>query len=167
MPPNTPATDFTLTDQNGQPFTLSSQKGKVVILFFGYTFCPDVCPTTLAEWRQVEAALTDKKDALKFVYVTVDPERDTPERMKNHLQAFSPDFIGLTGKTDVLEKVYDAYHIFRDKEEVKGKPGMYFMSHTSRMFVIDSRGNLRLSFSYGTPVKVIVHDIRLLLKESS
>ncbi len=113
----------------------------------------------------METALSDKKEALEFVYITVDPERDTPERLKNHLLSFSKDFVGLTGQASTLEKVYDAYHIFRDRNAVKERPGMYFISHTSRMFVIDHRGNLRLSFGYGTPVDVIVHDLRLLLKE--
>ena len=107
------APDFALTDQHGQPFRLSEQRGNVVILFFGYASCPDVCPTTLGMWRRVQTELGDDAQRVRFVFVTVDPERDTQERLREHLTIFSPDFIGLTGTPADLEPVYQAYGVYQ------------------------------------------------------
>lgn len=160
-----PAPDFLLQDQFGNPFRLSDVRGKVVVLFFGYTWCPDVCPATLATWRQVWEKLPQGKDDVKFVYVTVDPERDTPERLRDHLQVFNEKFIGLTGSREQLEKVYQDYHVFVDKNIDPQNPDRYTVAHTSRIFVIDHQGILRLSFSFGTPAETIVHDLNILLSE--
>lgn len=164
MPEDFTTTDFTLVDQNGNPFTLSKQKGNVVLMFFGYTFCPDVCPMTLSNWMQIEDTLGNLSDQVKFVYITVDPERDTPQRLKDHLSVYSPNFIGLTGSQEALDSVYSAYGVYHDKSEVEGNENVYFMSHTSKMYVIDRNGKWRLLIPYGTEVKAIVHDIQLLLK---
>ncbi len=164
MPEDIPTTDFTLTDQNGQAFTLSEQQGKVVLMFFGYTFCPDVCPMTLSNWMQIEDTLNHKADQVKFVYITVDPERDTPKRLKDHLSVYSPNFIGLTGSQEALDSVYSAFDVYRDRSDIEGNEDAYFMSHTSSTFLIDQNGKWRLVYSYGTPIENIVHDIKLLLK---
>ncbi|HSR30941.1 MAG TPA: SCO family protein, partial [Anaerolineae bacterium] len=95
--------DFALTDENGGVFRLSDQQGNVVLLFFGYTSCPDVCPTTLATWRKIHEALGEDAERVRFVFVTVDPERDTAERLGMHVNAFNPDFIGLTGTPEELD----------------------------------------------------------------
>ena len=164
MPEDIQTTDFTLTDQNGKPFTLSDQKGYVVLMFFGYTFCPDVCPMTLSTWMQVQDTLGNQAEKVKFVYITVDPERDTPERLKDHLNIYSPDFIGLTGSQEDLDSVYNSYGVYHDRNDVEGSEGVYFLSHTSSTYVIDRDGEWRLLLPYGTSVGDIVHEIKLLLK---
>jgi len=164
MPEDIQTADFTLTDQNGKPFTLSNQKGNVVLMFFGYTYCPDVCPMTLSTWMQVQDTLGNQAQKVKFVYITVDPERDTPERLKNHLKIYSPDFIGLTGSQGALDSVYSSYGVYHDRNDVEGSDGIYFMSHTSSTYVIDPNGEWRLLLPYGTSIGDIVHDVKLLLK---
>lgn len=162
LDPPIPAPDFTLTDQGGQPFRLGDQRGKVVLLFFGYTNCPDVCPTTLATWKRVYDALGDDADRVRFVFITVDPERDTPERLREHLAIFNPNFVGLTGTLDELAPVYGAYGIFREKDAATESALGYLVSHTASVAVIDRDGQRRLSFSFGTPAEDIVHDLHQL-----
>ena len=157
--------DFGLTDQNGQPFRLSDQRGKVVVLFFGYTQCPDVCPTTLATWRKIHEALGDDAERVRFVFVTVDPERDTPERLGLHVTAFNPEFVGLTGDKRDLEPVYDVFGVFFEKDTSSGSAAGYLISHTATTFVLDPEGNWRLRETYGTEVEDIVRDIQELLNE--
>ena len=161
-PPRT-APDFVLTDQYGQPFRLSDQQGKVVLLFFGYTHCPDVCPTTLARWKQIYDALGEDADRVRFVFITVDPERDTPERLQQHLAVFNPKFIGLTGSPDQLAPIYQAYYVYQEKVQESQSAAGYLMSHTSATFLIDPEGRWRLNYGFGTPPEDIVHDIQVLL----
>lgn len=155
--------DFTLTDQYGQPFRLSDQRGQVVLLFFGYTSCPDVCPTTLGTWRRVHQALGDDADRVRFVFVTVDPERDTTERLGLHVNAFNPDFVGLTGTPAELEAVYDLFGVIHEKDTSSGSALGYLVNHTATTFVVDPDGRWRLRETYGTEVEDFVHDIRQLL----
>ena len=159
-----PAPDFTLTDQHGRPFRLSDQRGRVVLLFFGYTHCPDVCPTTLATWKQVYDALGTEAQRVRFVFITVDPERDTPERLRAHVALFNPDFIGLTGPPEVLEAVYQAYGVYREKDASAKTALGYLVNHTASTLLIDPQGRWRLRFSFGTPAEDIVHDVRVLLR---
>ncbi len=156
--------DFTLTNQNGQPFHLSDQQGNVVLLFFGYTSCPDVCPTTLATWRKIHRALGDDAERVRFVFITVDPERDTAERLGMHVRAFNPDFVGLTGTVDQLEAVYDIFDVYHEKDTSSGSALGYLVNHTATTFVIDPEGQWRLRETYGTEAEDIVHDIQQLLK---
>jgi len=158
-----PATDFTLTDQNGQPFTLSQQRGKVIVMFFGYTYCPDVCPATLSKWKQVQDALGEQASEVKFVYITVDPERDTVEKLKSHLAVYSKDFIGLTGSKEDLLKVYNGYGVYREIDKISDSATGYLISHTSRIFVFDREGKWRLGITNDASVQDIVHDLKLLL----
>jgi protein SCO1/2 len=156
--------DFTLTDQDGKPFHLSDQHGNVILLFFGYTQCPDVCPTTLATWRKVHEALGDDAQRVKFVFVTVDPERDTPERLALHVHAFNPEFFGLSGAPDDLEAVYEVFDVYYEKDTSSGSAAGYLISHTATTFVLDTEGQWRLRETYGTPVEDIVKDIQQLLQ---
>ena len=155
--------DFTLTDQYGQPFQLSEQRGKVLLLFFGYTQCPDVCPTTLSIWRKIHEALGEDAGQVRFVFITVDPERDTAERLGLHVNAFNPDFVGLTGSKAELGAVYEVFDVYFEKDEQSGSAAGYLISHTATTFVVDQEGKYRLRESYGTEVEDIVHDIRQLL----
>lgn len=162
--PEMPLVNFTLTDQNGEPFTLTDQKGKVVLLFFGFTYCPDVCPMTLATWKRVQDALGPDAENVRFVYITVDPERDTPEKLKNHLAVFSADFIGLTGTPAQLDSVYNGYGVIREKVTISESAAGYLVNHTASMYFLDRNGIWRSKMSNDAKVKDIVHDVRVLLK---
>lgn len=157
--------DFALTDQYGQPFRLSDQRGNVVFLFFGYTQCPDVCPTTLATWRKIHEALGDDAKDVRFAFVTVDPERDTPERLGLHVNAFNPDFVGLTGSPEELQAVYDIFDVYYEKDSSSDSAAGYLVNHTATTFVLDPEGQWRLRETFGTPAEDIVHDIQQLLRE--
>lgn len=157
------AADFTLTQSSGETFRLSEQKGKIVLLFFGYTACPDVCPTTLAELRLVMEELGDKTKQVQVVFVSVDPERDTPEKIQKYVEHFNEDFIGLSGNPDELLIIWDNYGVFRERVESESAFG-YIINHTARTYLIDQNGSLRLSYGFQTPVEDIVHDIEILLK---
>lgn len=159
-----PTTDFTLIDQHDRPFILSEHKGRVVLLFFGFTYCPDVCPLTLSTWRKVQDELQNEAEQVDFVYITVDPERDTPEKLAKHLAIFSSNFIGLTGPIEDLKEVYSAYGIYREKNQISDSATGYLINHTARINVVDRSGRWRLSFSHDAPVEDIAHDIRLLLR---
>jgi protein SCO1/2 len=162
--PPVAAQDFTLANYDGQPFRLGGQHGKVVLMFFGYTSCADVCPTTLAEFRQLRERLGDRANEVAFVFVTVDPERDTPGKIRAYLTLFAPDFYGLSGTPAELEVVYQAYGVYAEKQE-SDSAGGYEVAHTSSVYVIDRAGNLRLTFPYGTSPEDMLADMRKLLSE--
>jgi protein SCO1/2 len=157
------ASDFELARANGDSFRLSEQHGKIVMLFFGYTSCPDVCPTTMAELNQALGKLGDKADQVQVLFVTVDPQRDTPGKVQEYVNHFNPSFIGLSGSESELAKVWSDYGVFRQVVEGKSAAG-YLVDHTARVTLIDQQGNLRVSFPFDTPVEDIVHDLKLLLK---
>jgi protein SCO1/2 len=162
--PYPPAPEFELTRSDGSSFRLREMRGNVVLLFFGYTSCPDVCPTTMAELKQVvsELAPTDA-DQVKVIFVTVDPKRDTPERVQTYVGRFNPAFIGLSGTEVQLDKVWQAYGIYR--LEVPGTTAdNYSVDHTARITMIDRDGNMRVSFGFDAPMENVVHDLKLLLK---
>lgn len=163
--PYPPASDFVLTRADGTSFQLSEMRGKVVLLFFGYTSCPDVCPTTLAELNQTMGKLDENDaDRVQVVFVTVDPGRDTPERAQEYVNHFNPGFIGLSGTEEELTTVWGDYGVFREIVEGTSALG-YLVNHTARVTLIDTDGNLRISFSFEMPVDDIVHDLKLILKE--
>lgn len=157
------ASEIELIQANGDSFRLSDLRGKLVMLFFGYTSCPDVCPTTLAELKQALEKLGDRADQVQVLFVTVDPQRDTPERLQEYVNHFNPSFIGLSGSESELAKVWQQYGVVREVVESKSAMG-YMVNHTARVTLIDRQGNLRVSFPFGTPVEDIVHDLKLLLK---
>ena len=160
----TPIADFALQDQDNATFKLSEQRGKVVLFFFGYTFCPDVCPMTLSTWRRVQEALGENATNVRFVYVTVDPERDTREKLRSHLENFSEDFTGLTGSNEALRAVYASFGVYIQKNSIAETAAAYLVDHTARMFVVDKTGALRLLLDHAAPVDDVVHDVRLLLR---
>ena len=165
--PYPPAPEIELIRANGASFRLREMRGNTVLLFFGYTSCPDVCPTTLAELKQALEKL-DEEDAkqVQVLFVTVDPERDTPERVQEYVNHFNTDFIGLSGTEPELAEVWQDYGVFRENVEGNSAAG-YLVDHTARLTLIDRNGNLRLSYAFDTPVDNIVHDLKLLLKEKS
>lgn len=156
------AADFTLKKADGSEFRLNDQRGKIILMFFGYTSCPDVCPTTLAEMTQVMKGLGDASKNVQVVFVSVDPTRDTPERTEEYVSRFNPDFIGLSGSQADLEPIWQSYSIFRAEVDSGSAMGV-IIDHTARLYLIDIDGNLRLSYAYGTPVEDVLHDVKLLL----
>ncbi|TAH12963.1 MAG: SCO family protein [Curvibacter sp.] len=160
------AKDFELTDHNGQVRRLPDFKGKVVVMFFGFTQCPDVCPTSMAELAEIKQMLGKDGDRLQGLFVTVDPERDTPEVLKAYMANFDPSFLALTTtpeKLAILAKDYKVYY-----KKVPGKtPTSYTMDHSAGSYIYDPQGNLRLFTRYGSGAKVLASDIAQLLKSSS
>jgi len=157
------APEIELKQSDGEVFRLSDQKGKIVLLFFGYTSCPDVCPTTLAELKLVHEQLESRAGNVQVVFISVDPEHDTPEAIQGYVSRFNPSFVGLTGSMDELTGVWDGYGVFREIVETDSALG-YIVNHTARVILVDADGNLRLSYGFQTPVDDIVHDLKILLK---
>ncbi len=162
-PPKT-APDFTLTTQDGKDFRLSQERGNVIALWFGYTFCPDVCPTTLAELTQARTRLGADAKRFRIVFVTVDPERDTPTRLREYANAFSRSFTALTGPPERLAEVRKAYGVIAEKRVVAGTSATYLIDHSAFVYVIDPAGQLRLMFPFGMSKDDMVHDFKLLLQ---
>jgi len=159
------ASEFTLTRADGSSFQLSEMRGKTVLLFFGYTSCPDVCPTTLAELNQTMKQLGEKDAGkVQVLFVTVDPGRDTPEKTQEYVNHFNTNFIGLSGTEEELTPVWNKYGVFREVVEGTSALG-YLVNHTARVTLIDANGNLRISYNFDAPVEDIVHDLKLILKE--
>lgn len=157
------AQGFELTDHNGQVRHLSDFKGKIVVMFFGYTQCPDVCPTSMSELAEVKKALGKDGDRLQGLFVTVDPQRDTPEVLKAYMANFDPTFLALYTTPDKLAELAKDYKVYYKK--VDGKtPTSYTMDHSAGSYVYDTQGRLRLFTRYGTGAQVLASDIALLLK---
>jgi protein SCO1/2 len=156
------AKDFALTDHDGKLRTLSDFKGKAVLVFFGFTHCPDVCPTTMAEMANVMQQLGPQADRLQVLFVTVDPERDTPALLSKYVPAFDSRFLGLTGDNAAVGKVAKEFKVFYQK--VPGKePGSYSMDHTAGSYVFDPQGRIRLFVRHGQGAEPIAHDVKILL----
>ncbi len=151
-----------LTNQYGEPYSLTAEKGKAVLLYFGYTTCPDACPTTLSDWIEVKRLLGDKADQVEFVMVTVDPERDTPEKLNEYMAFFDPEFMGLTGDRETITAVTRDYGIMVMREEHPESATRYLMNHTTSFWVIDPEGRLRLTFSHGTDPEIVAEDVEHL-----
>jgi protein SCO1/2 len=162
--PYPPAPEIELLRASGRSFQLSEMRGNVVAVFFGYTSCPDVCPTTMAELNQALGQLGDQADQVQVLFVTVDPQRDTPERVQEYVDHFNSSFIGLSGAEADLAKVWNDYGVFRQVVEGSSAAG-YLVDHTARVTLIDQQGNLRVSFPFDTPVEDVAHDMQLLLQE--
>jgi protein SCO1 len=156
--------ELNLTDHNGKPRTLADFRGKVVTVFFGFTHCPDVCPTTLAEMAQVAKELGPDADKLQVLFVTVDPERDTPEVLKQYVPSFNPSFLGLYGDAAATARASKEFKVFFQKQPDKN--GGYSVDHSAGTFVFDRQGRLRLFAQYGAGRAALAHDIRILLRES-
>lgn len=158
------AQGFTLTDHNQQRRSLSDFKGKVVVVFFGYTQCPDVCPTSLTELVEVKRLLGPQADKLQAVFVTVDPERDTAELLKAYMANFDPSFVAFVPKPEELVQVAKDFKIYFKKVEGK-TPTSYTMDHSAGSYVYDTQGRLRLYSRYGSGASALAQDIAVLLKQ--
>jgi len=170
--------DFTLTSHTGDPLSLSDLRGQAVLLFFGYTHCPDVCPTTLADYRRVKDSLSDQSDEMAFVFISVDGTRDTPEVLAQYLNQFDPDFIGLTADEATLRRMGAEYGLIFEHQRIdvghehpddhEHEPELddenYFVQHTSPSFLVDRDGYLRQLFFYGTESDVIAAGVRQILE---
>jgi protein SCO1/2 len=159
------AKGFTLTDHNGQSRNFSDFKGKVVVLFFGYTQCPDVCPTSMAELSEVKRILGADGDKLQGVFITVDPARDTAELLKAYMTNFDPTFVAFIPTPEQLAVVAKDYKIYYKRVEGK-TPTSYTMDHSAGSYVYDTQGRLRLYSRYGVGPMVLAQDIQTLLKTS-
>ena len=155
--------DFTLTDQRNQPYALSSERGKVVMLFFGYTMCPDVCPTTLSKLSRVTKKLGDDRGRVRTVYVTVDPERDTPAVLKADLDLFDLDAVGLTGSRAAIDSVVKQYGASYQITPTPESAAKYSVSHSTTLYLIDGEGKLRTELPYEATVDEVVAGVKALL----
>jgi protein SCO1/2 len=157
LPPGTvdpikPAPDLALTTTEGTEFRLSQQRGKVVVLTFGFTLCPDVCPTTLTKLAQVRAQLGAAAGDVRVVFVTLDPERDSADRLREYARRFDPTFVGLTGTPRAVAQARDAYGVIAAQRTVPHPLG-YLVDHSTFVFVVDRAGQLRLMFHGGATVE--------------
>lgn len=156
------AREFALTDHTGARRTLADYRGKVVVVFFGFTHCPDVCPTTLADLAQVKRQLGNDGDKLQVIFITVDPERDTPAVLAQYVPSFDPSFVGLTGTPEEIARVAREFKVFYQK--VPGKtPTSYTVDHTAGSFAFDAQGRVRLFLKHGAGVEPIVADVKRLI----
>jgi protein SCO1/2 len=157
------AADFTLTSHTGRPVSLGDFQGKLVLLYFGYTFCPGICPTTLAEVAQALQTLGPKEaERTQVLMISVDPERDTPARLAGYLTHFNASFLGLTGTPDEIATAAASYGIYYKKYEGTTENG-YVVDHTSMVIVVDEKGFVQLLFPFGTPAQAMADDLTALL----
>lgn len=158
------AKTLSLPDANGQPRTLGDFKGKVTVVFFGYTQCPDVCPTTMAELAQVKKALGADGDKLQAVFVSIDPERDTPEILKSYMASFDPNFVALRGTLAQTQATAKEFKVYFAKVPGKAE-GSYTMDHSAGAFIFDAKGNVRLFERYGAGAEGLTADVKALIAE--
>jgi len=154
-----------LTGHDGRPHTLADFRGKVVVLFFGYTQCPDVCPTTLAEVARAIKTLGADADRVQVLFVTLDPERDTAQILAQYVPAFDPRFLGLYGDLEATRAVAKEFKVFFEKRP-GSTPGSYSIDHSAQLYVLDAKGQLRLFVRHARIATDLAHDLRLLLQEA-
>ena len=157
------AKDFALPDADGKLRTLKDFQGKAVVVFFGYTQCPDVCPTTMQEIAEAKKLLGADGGKVQGVFITVDPERDTPELLKAYVANFGPDMVALRGNAAQTAAVAKDFKVYYKRVEGKA-PGSYFMEHTAASYVYDPQGKLRLYSRYGSGAQALADDLKLLLQ---
>ncbi len=159
------ARDFRLTDHNGRVRTLADFRGKVVAIFFGYTHCPDVCPTTLSDFAAALKLLGDRAGRVQVIFVTLDPQRDTPDILKQFVPAFNPGFLGMYTDAETLKQLAKEYKVVYQKTSVRAADD-YLIDHSAGTYIYDHNGHLRLLMPYGSSPEVIAHDLKLLLPPS-
>ena len=154
-----------LTDHTGKARTLADFQGKVVVVFFGFTQCPDVCPTTLVEMTKVVKDLGADGAKVQVLFVSVDPERDTRELLRQYVTAFHPSFLGMAGDAEATARTAKEFKVYVKKQPAKN--GNYNVDHSAGTFILDQQGRLRLFAQYGAGAQPLTHDIRMLLKQAS
>lgn len=154
--------ELNLLDHNGRPRALADFRGKVVVIFFGFAQCPDVCPTTLSELAAVARELGKDADRMQVLFVTVDSERDTPEVLRQYVPSFDPRFLGLYGDAEATARAAKAFKIFYQKQPLKDST-TYSVDHSAGTYILDREGRLRLYARYGAGAALLLHDIRILL----
>jgi protein SCO1 len=159
-------TDFELTDHTGQRRTLADFRGKAVAVFFGYTMCPDVCPTALAQLSEAMNLLGEDAPRVQVLFITVDPKRDTQQVLSQYVPAFHPSFLGLRSDLQTIERTTKAFKVFFRAHE-PNEHGSYMVDHSGSIFVFDPLGRLRLLMKGELPPRSMAHDFRLLLEEAS
>ncbi|WP_342640703.1 SCO family protein [Rhodoligotrophos ferricapiens] len=157
---------FELTDQNGKRVTDRDFRGKFMLVYFGYTFCPDVCPTELQSMTAAVSELGEDAKRVQPIFITIDPERDTVEQMRTYVSNFGAGLIGLTGSTEDIVKAAQAYRIYFAKVKDESSSAEYLMDHTSLVFLMDEKGQFRRVFSYGTDAEMMAKGIREELEKS-
>lgn len=158
-----PSHNFTLTGVNGD-VSLSDFRGKIVLIYFGYTFCPDICPGTLGNVAQALRDMGAKAEDVQLIMVSLDPERDTPEKLAEYMNHFHPSFIGITGTKEQLDEVASLYGIYYQKNEGSNVTG-YLIDHTATLLVLDREGYLKLVFPYGVTAQDIADDLKYMLRQ--
>ncbi|MGE5524493.1 MAG: SCO family protein [Rhodospirillaceae bacterium] len=153
--------ELNLTDHRGQPRTLQDFRGKVVVVFFGFTHCPDVCPTTMNDLAMVMKELGRDAERVQVLFVTVDPERDTQQVLAQYVPSFYPTFLGLYGDANATARAAKSFKVFYQKQAQPG--GSYTVDHAAGTYILDGEGRLRLFAQYGAGPKALLHDIRALL----
>lgn len=155
--------NLALTDPDGRPRSLADFKGKVTVVFFGFTQCPDVCPTTMSELASIKKKLGADGDRLQGIFITVDPERDTPEILKAYMQAFDPSFIALRGSAEQTAATAKDFKVYYAKVPGKSGDNSYTMDHTAGSYIFDATGRLRLFTRYGSGSEALESDLKTLL----
>ncbi|MEW5965659.1 MAG: SCO family protein [Pseudomonadota bacterium] len=157
--------DFELTDHHGETRKLADFRGKAVAVFFGYTHCPDVCPTTLSDFAAALKLLGGQGGRVQVIFVTVDPQRDTPDLLKQYVPAFNPDFLGMYTDPESLKRLANEFKVVYQKSAVKAADD-YLIDHSAGTYVYDAKGKLRLLMPYGSKPEAIANDLRALLAAS-
>jgi protein SCO1/2 len=162
LEPPAEVADFSMPSSLGRPLGLADLKGKPTLIFFGFTHCPDVCPTTMAEFKRAKDELGPDGERVNFVLVSVDPERDTPEALATYVQAFDPAFIGLQGEEPTLRTIGRTFGLYWEKQP-PAADGSYEVEHSSAAYLLDQEGRLSILYSYGTPHTTFAADLRKML----
>lgn len=156
--------DFTLTDHFGTPMQLSDFQGKVILLNFGYTHCPDICPATMFNMKRIMNQLGDDRTNVQVLFITLDPARDTPQRLQSYVEYFNSGFVGLTGTAEEIQHVADRYGMRFEKEAMESSLE-YSIAHTGLIYLIDRQGRIRVFFKLNAPVQRIIQDVQTLLTQ--
>jgi protein SCO1/2 len=160
--------DFELMADNGQPFRLSESDSDITLVFFGYTFCPDVCPTTMGVVKQAMAQLEPAQRArVQVVFISADPERDTPEVLSKYVDAFNPDFMGLTPEAGQLLEVMTPFGAYAEKEDVEGSATGYLVAHTARLYLLNAKREIMLTYPFGFQADELHSDLVYLLQQEN
>lgn len=162
--PPVPIPDFELTDSHDQPFALRNQPADYTLVFFGYTFCPDVCPLTLADIKKALTGLPGS-ERVRVIFISVDPERDTPTALQEYLAHFDPAYIGLTGTPEALKQAMAPFGAYAEREEVPNSAAGYLMNHTASLYLLDPHQDILLTYSFGFDPAGLRGDLAYLLKQ--